>query len=136
MRPGRELDTEIATQVFGHRVWAKNRMLYENAPKGDRPLRNYSAEIEWAAEVVTRLKMTLIPIENDQWFAFVGPEAKAGWESPNAVLEFLVGGEFESCGAAVGKKLPLVICEAALRATGKRMSLANLNAAGPGTLAH
>lgn len=120
MRPGREMDTEIAKLVFGHRVWAQSKVLYENAEKGDRPLRNYSREIEWAFEVVKKTKMTLIPIEGGQWFAFVGPQAQEGWESPERVLEFLKAGHFEGCGAAVGDNIPIVICEAALRAMEKR----------------
>ena len=122
MRPGREIDTRIAKEVFGHKVWAQAKVLYESAEKGDRPLRNYSKEIEWAWEIVKKLKMTLIPIENEQWFAFVGPETIQGWASPTAVLEFLQGGKFEGCGAAIGDDMAMVICEAALRAVEKRQN--------------
>ena len=122
MRPGREIDTEIATRVFGHRVWAQNKILFESAEKGDRPLRNYSKEIEWATEVVKALKMTLMPTENEQWFAFVGPEGKNGWASPTEVLEFLGQGSFNGCGASVNTSLTLAICEAALKACEKRQA--------------
>lgn len=120
MRPGREMDVEIAKEVFGHRVWAKGKVLYENAALGDRPLRNYSKEMEWAWEVAERMKITLLPIEGGQWFAFNGPMEKKGWESPQELLKFLEAGQFDGCGAAVGEKAPQAICEAALRTTEKR----------------
>ena len=120
MRPGREIDTRIAREVFGHRVWAEKKTLFESADKGDRPLRNYSREIEWAILVAEKMKMTLIPIEGGQWFAFVGPRENQGWESPQAVLKFLEAGQFSDCGAAVGTDLALIICDAALKATEKR----------------
>lgn len=125
MRPGRETDVRIAKEVFGHKVWAQGKILYENAAKGDRPLRSYTKEMEWAWEVVEQLKMTLIPIQGGEWFAFVGPVEKQGWESPQAVLEFLGAGNFNDCGAAVGTSAPLVICDAALKAVEKRQALAN-----------
>ena len=81
MRPGREIDTKIATEVFGHKVWARGKVLFENPAQGERPLRRYSREIEWAWEVANKMKVTLIPVENGQWFAFVGPEGKDGWSS-------------------------------------------------------
>ena len=124
MRPGRETDVRIAKEVFGYKVWAQGKVLYENAPKGDRPLRSYTKEMEWAWEVVEQMQMTLIPIQGGEWFAFVGPEAKKGWESPQAVLEFLNHGNFNDCGAAVGSSAPFVICDAALKAVEKRRALA------------
>ncbi|MES2854973.1 MAG: hypothetical protein V4692_03870 [Bdellovibrionota bacterium] len=124
MRPGRETDVRIAKEVFGHKVWAQGKVLYENAAKGDRPLRSYTKEMEWAAEVVEKMHMTLIPIQGGEWFAFVGPELQLGWESPQAVLEFLNSGNFNDCGAAVGTSLPLVICDAALKAVEKRAAIA------------
>jgi hypothetical protein len=124
MRPGREIDTRIAKEVFGHNVWAQAKVLFENAAKGDRPLRKYSKEIEWAIEVATQLKMTLLPIQGGEWFAFIGPERIQGWESPQALLQFLGSGDFNECGASVGTDLPLVICDAALKAVEKRISLA------------
>jgi hypothetical protein len=120
MRPGRELDTQIAQEIFGHKVWARGKVLHENPETGDRPLRHYSKEIEWAAKVAEKMKITLIPIEGDQWFAFVGPAENAGWESPQAILKFLEANRFENCGAALGTELPLVICQAALQAVEKR----------------
>lgn len=120
MRPGRELDTKIAQEVFGHKVWARGKVLMENPATGERPLRNYSREIEWAWQVAEKMKITLIPIEGGQWFAFVGPENKIGWESPKAVLQLLETNAFEGCGAGLGENPALVICEAALSAIEKR----------------
>jgi len=120
MRPGREIDTRIAREVFGHRVWAQNKVLFENAEKGDRPLRNYSKEIEWAMDVARKMKVALLPVAGGQWFAFVGPDAMGGWESPQAMLQFLEAGNFNDCGAAVGDNPAALICEAALKATEKR----------------
>lgn len=31
MRPGREIDTRIAREVFGNEVWASNKMIHERA---------------------------------------------------------------------------------------------------------
>ena len=120
MRPGRELDTRIAQEVFGYKVWARAKILLENPATGERPLRPYTKEMEWAWEVAKKMNITLIPIEGDQWFAFVGPVEKHGWESPTAVLEFLAAGNFKDCGAYVGTDAPLAICMAALNATEKR----------------
>ena len=120
MRPGREIDARIAKEVFGHRVWAQAKVLYENAEKGDRPLRNYSKELEWAFEVAAKMKITLIPVEGSNWFAFTGPAGKDGWESPQAVLQFLEKGTFDECGASVVPNAAAVICEADLKATEKR----------------
>ena len=120
MRPGREMDARIAKEVFGYRVWAQGKILFENAPLGDRPLRAYSKEMQWAHEVLEKMRITLIPIQGGQWFAFSGPAAQEGWESPQALLQFLEAAQFDGCGAATGDKLPLLICEAALRAIEKR----------------
>lgn len=120
MRPGREIDVRIAKEIFGHRVWAQAKVLYENAPKGDRPLRNYSKELEWAWEVAEKMKITLIPVGAGNWFAFTGPAGKDGWESPQAVLQFLDQGNFNECGACVGLNAAAVICEAAIKAAEKR----------------
>ncbi|MGE0631103.1 MAG: hypothetical protein AB7O96_01755 [Pseudobdellovibrionaceae bacterium] len=120
MRPGREIDAKIAQEVFGYRVWARAKTLMENPPQGERPLRAYSKEMEWAWEIAEKLKITLLPIDGGQWFAFVGPIEKLGWESPQALLQFLGAGNFNDCGAAVGDHAPTVICEAALNAMEKR----------------
>ena len=122
MRPGREIDTKIATEIFGHKVWARGKVLFENPQQGDRPLRSYSREIEWAWTVAEKMKISLLPIEGGQWFAFVGPAEVQGWSSPEAMLELLNSKEFSGCGAAVGEDVSFVICQAALRAIEKRKS--------------
>ena len=127
MRPGREVDTQIAQEVFGHKVWARGKVLLENPPQGERPLRRYSKEMEWAWEVANKMHIVLIPIAGGEWFAFIGPEKKEGWESPQAVLKFLESGKFDDCGAAVGSEAPWVICQAALNAIAKRKHVAHLN---------
>jgi len=119
MRPGRELDTQIATEIFGYKVWARGKNLLENPPQGERPLRKYSREMEWAWEVAKKMHVTLIPIVGGQWFAFVGPESKSGWNSPDEVLKILQDKEFAGCGAAFGDDAAHVICEAALKAAEK-----------------
>lgn len=124
MRPGRELDTRIAQEVFGHKVWARAKVLMEDPATGERPLRQYSKGIEWAWEVAEKMNITLLPIEGGQWFAFVGPVEKQGWNSPQEMLEFLSSGNFKDCGADVGDNIALVICQAALKAIDKRKVLA------------
>lgn len=121
MRPGRELDCAIAQKIFGHRVFVKKHELFEETPKGDRPLRPYSKDITYAWEVVEKMSITLIPIENASWFALVGKPGR--WESPATFLEYLQKGNFISAGAAVGEKAPQVICLAALKATETRDSI-------------
>ncbi|MCM2282369.1 MAG: hypothetical protein NDI61_11055 [Bdellovibrionaceae bacterium] len=119
MRPGREIDTRIAREVFGYSVWAKNKTIYEGAPKGERPLRAYSNDIQWAWEVADKLKIAFIPVVGGQWFVFVPPQ-DSGWESPQAMLKFLDEGNFNDCAAALGDSIPLLICQAALKAMDKR----------------
>lgn len=120
MRPGHETDVRIAKEVFGYEVWAKGDIFYENPAQGERPLAAYSSEMQWAQAVLEKMKMTVIPILGDQWFVFVGPEDRTGWESPQAVFQFLESGNFSGCGAASGSNLPALICEAALKAVEKR----------------
>ena len=118
MRPGRELDTRIAREIFGHEVWATNKTLHERAELGKRPLREYTREMEWAWEVADKMKISLLPIENGQWFAFAG--TLEGWKSPKEFIDYLQTGNFLEAGAAVGGSAPLVICIAALKAMEKR----------------
>lgn len=120
MRPGREMDTRIAREVFGNEVWATNKVVHEKAGEIKRPLRNYTREMEWAWEVAKKMRVTLLPVRNNEWFAFVADEQ--GWESPQQFAEFLTAGNFGECGAALGESAPLVICEAALRAIDKRQN--------------
>ncbi|MBX2986634.1 MAG: hypothetical protein KF802_01945 [Bdellovibrionaceae bacterium] len=118
MRPGREIDARVAQEIFGHEVWAKNKVLHERTDKGERPLRFYSRDIEFAWEVAEKLRISLVPIEDGQWFAFAGD--MKGWPSPQDFLRYLEQGDFSHCGAAVGPSAAAVICEAALVSLGKR----------------
>lgn len=120
MRPGRELDTRVAREIFGHHVWASNKIIYEKTQNGKRPLRNYSKEMEWAWEVADKMKITLLPIEGGQWFAF--SDAGEGWKSPQDFIETLQKGEFVEGGAAIGDKVALVICTVAIKAVEKDQS--------------
>ena len=124
MRPGREIDTRIAMEIFGFDVWVQNDQLFEKTQLGERPLRKYSSETEWAMEVAKHMHIALLPIQGGEWFAFVGPASQDGWASPTAMLEFLSAGNFNDCGAAVNKELPLAICDAALKAAEKRAQMA------------
>lgn len=117
MRPGREIDARVAKEIFGYEVWAKNKVLHEKTEAGDRPLRAYSKDMTWAWEVAAKMRISLVPIDEAQWFAFAS--GKSGWESPEHFLEYLRGGDFRTCGAAVGDNPAQVICEAALVANDK-----------------
>jgi hypothetical protein len=128
MRPGREIDTRIAMEIFGFDVWVQNDQLFEKTSLGERPLRRYSSDTEWAMEVAKQMHIALLPIQGGEWFAFVGPANQDGWASPTAMLEFLSTGNFNDCGASVSRELPLAICEAALKATEKRQQLAQTRA--------
>ncbi len=121
MRPGREIDTRVAREIFGHEVWATNKVLHEKAPLGKRPLRCYSKDIEHAWEVAREMHISLIPIEGGQWFAFAG--TSTGWKSPQEFIEALQKGDFVESGAAVGENPALAICLAALTAKEKQNSL-------------
>lgn len=125
MRAGKELNLRIATEVFGFEVKRHKGELYEFRPQGNRPLRNYSNEMEYAWEVAAFMKVTLIPIVGDQWFAFIGSPDNAGWESPQAVLEFLNAGVFSVAGASVNINPALAICMAAIKLVEKKTRLEN-----------
>jgi len=123
MRPGQELDKLISTQVLGYSIHQQKRAFYEATPRGTRPLRSYSKEMNDAWEVVEAMGITIIPIENGQWFALVGPNA--GWKSPGQFLEFVQKGNFVEAGAAVAESAPLSICLAALSAVAKKVEVAS-----------
>jgi|GEM_PF-3355989 len=114
MRPGRELDCSVAQEILGHEVYVKNRVLFERTPQGERPLRNYTKEIQWAWEIAERANISLIPIENGAWFALAGTEF--GWRSPAEFVAYLQTGDFLTSGAAVGANPALMICVAAMKA--------------------
>ncbi|HEX4923282.1 MAG TPA: hypothetical protein VFV50_04320 [Bdellovibrionales bacterium] len=130
MRPGRELDVLVAQEVMGHKVFVKNKKLFEETPVGERPLRLYDSDLNHAWEVVEKMNITVIPVQADAWFAFVGREHR--WQSPAEFLEFLQKGEFLGCGAAVGKNPPKVICQAAINALQKRAEESRLQTEGAG----
>jgi hypothetical protein len=118
MRPGRELDTFIAQNVLGHTVKVKQKELWEVTEKGERPLRKFSRDIAAAWEVVEKMGITIIPVEDSGWFAFVG--TGRSWKSPAAFLEFLQKGDFMSSGAAVGEDPAETICYAAMKSLEKK----------------
>lgn len=114
----RDIDTRIAQEIFGFQVFAKNNVLHETAENGDRPLKPYSKEMNCAWIVAEKMRVSIIPIEDGNWFAFIGPQT--GWSNPEAFLEFLRNGDFSQCGASVGSNPAQVICEAALVANQKQ----------------
>jgi hypothetical protein len=83
-------------------------------------IEEFSVIDEKTIQEMEKMRMTIIPILGDEWFVFVGPEDRKGWESPKAVLEFLEGGNFAGCGAASGKDLAALINEASKKAIEKR----------------
>lgn len=123
-KPSRELNILVATEVFGYRVFRTKGELYESHPLGDRPLRNYSKDIQWAWEVAEKMNVSLISTVENQWFALIGPEEVKGWNSPKAALEFLEAGKFNGAGAAVSENPALSICLAAIKACEKRKTQA------------
>lgn len=125
MRPGRELNVKIATEIFNHQVELIKGELYEIHSTGQFPLKDYSGEMQNAWEIVQKMKVTLIPIVGDQWFAFIGSVSNLGWDSPQAVLHFLESGDFASSGAALDESPSLAICMAAVKAADKRKSSLN-----------
>lgn len=118
MRPGRELDTFIAEKVLGHQVKIRAREVWETTSSGERHLRKFSRDIAAAWEVVEKLGITIIPVEEGQWFAFVGPGKP--WNNPAEFVEFLSKADFVNSGAAVGSNPAEVICLAAYKAIKKR----------------
>ena len=114
MRPGRELDTLIARNVFNHDVIIKRKIPTEVTPAGERPLREYCKEMGAAFDVLKALNISLIPIEGNQWFALAGK--RDGFTSPADFLKYLSAGDFQSAGAAVAESAPQAICLAALNA--------------------
>lgn len=113
MRPGRELDTMIAQHVFGHEVIIKRKIPTEVTSAGERPLREYSKEIGAAFDIAKHLNISLIPIENGQWFALKG--GNEGFKSPAEFIQYLAEGNFVDAGAAVTESAPLSICLAAMK---------------------
>ncbi|MEZ0391736.1 MAG: hypothetical protein ACAH59_05945 [Pseudobdellovibrionaceae bacterium] len=122
MHPGRELDVRVAQEIFGHEIFVNAEVLFEKSETEDRPLRNYSQEMESAWMVAEKMRVSLIPIETGQWFAFAGEK---GWASPEAFSDYLRLGDFTKCGASVNVNAAQAICEAALVAHQKQKLLEN-----------
>jgi hypothetical protein len=120
MKAGQDLDILVATRVLGHTLHKQDDAYVETTPKGTRPLPHYSRSIKAAWEVVQAMGITLIPIQENSWFALVGP--KVGWASPAEFMECMQKGEFLRAGAAVSESAPLSICIAAFNAIEKRNS--------------
>ncbi len=120
MRPGRELDTMIAKQIFNHETIIKRKIPTEVTPAGERPLREYSKEIGAAFEVAKKLNISLIPIEGGSWFALAGKSE--GFTSPGEFINYLSTGNFVNAGAAVTDSPALSICLAAIKAVEAKLS--------------
>lgn len=124
MKNTRDLDVKIAEVVFGHSVSGEGKTLIETTAKGERPLRKYTTDLSEAWAVAERFQISLIPIENGQWFAFAGPAEIKGWRSPRILFDFLNAGEFTDCGASLQPNPAHAICEAALIVAEKRRTAA------------
>jgi hypothetical protein len=111
----REVDMFMASNILGHQVYhEKTGAIREQLPSGQsRPLRAYSEDIAAAWEIVEKLGITLLPVENG-WFALVGD--KQGWSSPADFIRYLQKADFVNSGAAIGEKAPMTICMAAMKA--------------------
>ncbi len=116
-----ELNALVSQYVLGHQVIRQKKgTMKEKTRQGQiRPLRNYCADIAAAWEIVDKVGVTLIPIENGMWFGIIGPRDR--WKSPGEFLCFLQAGQFLESGAAIEKSAPLTICLAALKSVEKRL---------------
>lgn len=119
MQNARELDLYMAQKVLGHKTQNdKNGKTHELLTNGQsRPLRAYSKDIAAAWEIVEKLGISILPVEQG-WFALVG-NAK-GWESPADFISYLQTADFANSGAAVGETAPMTICLAAMKAVERR----------------
>lgn len=135
MKKPRELDMLMAKEVLGHNIkYEKDGSVREDMPNGQsRPLRPYSIDISAAWELVKKLGMTLIPVENG-WFVLVGPHQ--GWKSPAEFLTYLQTADFSNSGAAVGEYAPMTICLAAMKSLERKVNAENeINAEETGVVA-
>ncbi len=119
MTKPRELDILMAQSVLGHQTYhEKNGAARERMPSGQtRPLRPFSTDIASAWELVEKLGITLLPVDQG-WFALVGQ--KRGWTSPAEFISYLQTADFANSGAAVGDSAPMTICLAAMKALERR----------------
>ncbi|MBC7533815.1 MAG: hypothetical protein H7318_19785 [Oligoflexus sp.] len=119
MNKPRELDILMAQKVLGHQTYhEKTGALRERLPSGQtRPLRPFANDITAAWEIVEKLGITLLPVDQG-WFALVGQ--KRGWTSPAEFITYLQTADFANSGAAVGEQAPMTICLAAMKALERR----------------
>ena len=119
MQKSRELDLYMAQKVLGHKTFNDRQgKPHEELPSGQtRPLRAYSQEIAAAWEIVEKIGISLLPVEQG-WFAIVGNTR--GWESPADFIGYLQTADFTNSGAAVGESAPMTICLAAMKACERR----------------
>ncbi len=122
-------DIRVAQEIFGYNVFQKENILFETTEKGDRLLSPYSQLMSCAWLVAEKVRVSLVAIENAQWFAFTA--SNDGWPSPDAFLEYLKQGDFELCGAAVSTNPAEAICAAALVAREKQKSTMGLHSTPP-----
>lgn len=122
MRPGRELDSFIAKEVIGSKLKIKMKAIWEETPEGERPLRKYSRDMTSALEVMEKMNITLIPVEEGQWFAMAGRPQR--WKNPAEFMAYLQTGKFVEDGAAIGTNVPETICLAAHKAVLARQYIA------------
>ncbi|RZA26050.1 MAG: hypothetical protein EOP10_04855 [Proteobacteria bacterium] len=117
----RELDLYMAQKVLGNKTYNdKNGQPREMLESGQsRPLRSYSSDMGAAWEVVEKMGISILPVEQG-WFALVG-NAK-GWESPADFINYLQTADFAHSGAAVGESAAATICIAAMKAIERRDS--------------
>lgn len=118
MGSSREIDKQIAEDVFDYQVTAVDSDFYELSNLGLRPLPNYSQNIEAAWSVAEKLNIALVPVAQNSWFAMVGKSG--GWVNPSEFLLFLNEANFSEVGAAIGTSAAETICRAALNAIEKR----------------
>ncbi|MEK6555736.1 MAG: hypothetical protein AABZ31_10875 [Bdellovibrionota bacterium] len=117
MRPGRELDCFVAENVLKHPIKVKQRQLWEITELGERPLKKYTRDMAAAWEIAEKMGITVIPVQPNTWFAFVGKGGR--WENPAEFIAFLQKGDFLQSGAAVGEDPAETICQAAFHAIQK-----------------
>ncbi len=92
----------------------------EELPCGQtRPIRSYSQDIAAAWEIVEKLGVSIVPVEQG-WFALIG-QTKA-WESPADFMSYLQTADLAHSGAAVGESAPMTICLAAMKAVERQES--------------
>ena len=115
----RELDLYMAERILGHKIQNdKNGKTFEILNSGQtRPLRAYSQDMGAAWELVEKMGISVLPVEQG-WFALVGNAR--GWESPADFIAYLQTADFANSGAAVGETAAMTICLAAMRAVESR----------------